>query len=172
PGFDNYNQRIRIPGGFRMPLPAVERVWNTTTGKAMFSVFKGVKENKMVMGDDVLRLVTIRSHDQYNTTIYALDDRYRGIFGRRDILFMNNVDMIARGLNEGDKVTIETVSENRKLQLDNITVVSFSIAPGTVAAYYPEANVLVPLDYIDKESGTPSYKAIPVRIYDKKTQVA
>ncbi|MFN6886259.1 molybdopterin dinucleotide binding domain-containing protein, partial [Proteus mirabilis] len=95
-----------------------------------------------------------------------------GIFGRRDILFMNNVDMIARGLNEGDKVTIETVSENRKLQLDNITVVSFSIAPGTVAAYYPEANVLVPLDYIDKESGTPSYKAIPVRIYDKKTQVA
>ncbi|MCV5655360.1 CbbBc protein, partial [Escherichia coli] len=92
---------------------------------------------------------TIRSHDQYNTTIYALDDRYRGIFGRRDILFMNNVDMIARGLNEGDKITIETVSENRKLQLDNITVVSFSIAPGTVAAYYPEANVLVPLDYID-----------------------
>ncbi|MBG6016132.1 FdhF/YdeP family oxidoreductase [Proteus mirabilis] len=172
PGFDNYNQRIRVPGGFRMPLPAVDRVWDTPTGKAMFSVFKGVKENKMVMGNDVLRLVTIRSHDQYNTTIYALDDRYRGIFGRRDILFMNNVDMIARGLNEGDKITIETVSENRKLQLDNITVVSFSIAPGTVAAYYPEANVLVPLDYIDKESGTPSYKAIPVRIYDKKTQVA
>lgn len=70
----------------------------------------------MVMGDDVLRLVTIRSHDQYNT-IFMHDDRYRGIFGRRDILFMNNVDMIARGLNEGDKVTIETVSENENYSL-------------------------------------------------------
>ncbi|CDK95337.1 Putative formate dehydrogenase oxidoreductase protein [Klebsiella pneumoniae IS33] len=76
PGFENYNQRIRHPGGFRMPLPPTERIWPTATGKAMFSVFKGVHENVVVEGEDVMRLVTLRSHDQYNTTIYAMDDRY------------------------------------------------------------------------------------------------
>ncbi|WP_340609544.1 FdhF/YdeP family oxidoreductase [Xenorhabdus bharatensis] len=168
PGFDNYNQRIRAPGGFRMPLPPTERIWPTPTGKAMFSVFKGVKENADVLGEDVLRLMTIRSHDQYNTTIYALDDRYRGVFGRRDVLFMNDVDLEARGLKHGDKISIETVSQNRKLSLKDITVISFSIAPGTVAAYYPEANILIPLDYIDKESGTPSYKSVPVRVFSQQ----
>ncbi|WP_446470675.1 FdhF/YdeP family oxidoreductase [Xenorhabdus stockiae] len=172
PGFDNYNQRIRTPGGFRMPLPPTERIWPTPTGKAMFSVFKGVKENADVLGEDVLRLMTIRSHDQYNTTIYALDDRYRGVFGRRDVLFMNDVDLKARGLNHGDKIIIETVSKNRKLLLKDITVISFSIAPGTVAAYYPEANVLIPLDYIDEESGTPSYKSVPVRVFSQQDKPA
>ncbi|PHM64892.1 putative oxidoreductase [Xenorhabdus stockiae] len=172
PGFDNYNQRIRTPGGFRMPLPPTERIWPTPTGKAMFSVFKGVKENADVLGEDVLRLMTIRSHDQYNTTIYALDDRYRGVFGRRDVLFMNDVDLEARGLKHGDKIIIETVSQNRKLFLKDITVISFSIAPGTVAAYYPEANVLIPLDYIDKESGTPSYKSVPVRVFSQQEKSA
>ena len=76
PGFENYNERIRIPGGFRMPLPPTERIWPTATGKAMFSVFDGVNENASGEGDNVLRLITLRSHDQYNTTIYALDDRY------------------------------------------------------------------------------------------------
>ncbi|MCC8381925.1 MULTISPECIES: FdhF/YdeP family oxidoreductase [unclassified Xenorhabdus] len=172
PGFDNYNQRIRTPGGFRMPLPPTERIWPTPTGKAMFSVFKGVKENADVLGEDVLRLMTIRSHDQYNTTIYALDDRYRGVFGRRDVLFMNDVDLKARGLKHGDKIIIETVSKNRKLLLKDITVISFSIAPGTVAAYYPEANVLIPLDYIDEESGTPSYKSVPVRVFSQQEKPA
>ncbi len=80
-----------------MPLPPTERIWPTATGKAMFSVFKGVHENVVVEGEDVMRLVTLRSHDQYNTTIYAMDDRYRGVFGRRDVLFMNEQDMAARG---------------------------------------------------------------------------
>ena len=83
PGFDGYNERIRVPGGFRMPLPPTERRWPTPSGKAMFSVFPGVRENYEPWADDVLRLITIRSHDQYNTTIYGLDDRYRGVFGRR-----------------------------------------------------------------------------------------
>ncbi|MDR8258258.1 CbbBc protein, partial [Acinetobacter baumannii] len=89
------------PGGFRMPLPPTERIWPTATGKAMFSVFKGVHENVVVEGEDVMRLVTLRSHDQYNTTIYAMDDRYRGVFGRRDVLFMNEQDMAAQGLEHG-----------------------------------------------------------------------
>ncbi|WP_426576515.1 FdhF/YdeP family oxidoreductase [Xenorhabdus stockiae] len=172
PGFDNYNQRIRTPGGFRMPLPPTERIWPTPTGKAMFSVFKGVKENADVLGEDVLRLMTIRSHDQYNTTIYALDDRYRGVFGRRDVLFMNDIDLEARDLKHGDKIIIETVSQNRKLFLKDITVISYNIAPGTVAAYYPEANILIPLDYIDEESGTPSYKSVPVRVFSQQDKSA
>jgi molybdopterin-dependent oxidoreductase alpha subunit len=164
PGFEDYNARIRVPGGFRMPLPPTERKWNTPAGKAMFSVFPGVRERYEPWPDEVLRLVTIRSHDQYNTTIYGLDDRYRGVFGRRDVLFMNREDLAAQGLEHGDLVDIETVSPNRALRLEGITAIEYCIARGSVAAYYPEANVLVPLDYIDKECGTPSYKSIPVRI--------
>lgn len=164
PGFENYNQRIRIPGGFRMPLPPTERIWPTPTGKAMFSLFEGVDENAKGVGDNVLRLVTLRSHDQYNTTIYAMDDRYRGVFGRRDILFMNEGDMAQLGLEHGDRVDITTALPGSMLRLDDITVVAYSIASGTVGAYYPEANVLVPLDYLDKESGTPSYKSVPINV--------
>ena len=164
PGFDNYNDRIRVPGGFRMPLPPIQRVWPTATGKAMFSVFDGVGENAKGEGDNVLRLITLRSHDQYNTTIYALDDRYRGVFGRRDILFMNEGDMDSLGLEHGDRVDIETALAGSVQRLEDITVVAYSIAPGSVGAYYPEANVLVPLNYLDKDSGTPSYKSVPVRV--------
>ncbi|MFM0734046.1 FdhF/YdeP family oxidoreductase [Paraburkholderia sediminicola] len=164
PGFEDYNARIRVPGGFRMPLPPTERVFPTPTGKAMFSVYHGVTEDAQVEGDEVLRLVTLRSHDQYNTTIYALDDRYRGVFGRRDVLFMNEDDLAERGLEHGDLVDIETAVAGRQLRLEKITAIAYDIAPGSVGAYYPEANVLVPLDYIDKESGTPSYKSAPVRV--------
>ncbi|WP_027805156.1 FdhF/YdeP family oxidoreductase [Paraburkholderia caledonica] len=165
PGFEDFNARIRVPGGFRLPLPPTERKWHTPTGKAMFSVYSGVKEDADVLGaENVLRLITIRSHDQYNTTIYAMDDRYRGVFGRRDVLFMNQDDMAEHGIEHGDLVDIETITSGRPLKLSNITAIVYNIAKGSVAAYYPEANVLVPLDYIDKESGTPSYKSVPVRI--------
>ncbi|KLQ40490.1 CbbBc protein [Enterobacter cloacae subsp. dissolvens] len=164
PGFEDYNARIRVPGGFRMPLPPTKRIWPTATGKAMFSVFEGVNENASGEGDNVLRLITLRSHDQYNTTIYALDDRYRGVFGRRDVLFMNEGDMEQSGLEHGDRVDIETALPGSTQRLEDITVVAYAIAPGSVGAYYPEANVLVPLDYLDKESGTPSYKSVPVRL--------
>ena len=164
PGFENYNQRIRHPGGFRMPLPPTERVWPPPTGKAQNSDFHGVHENVQVDGEDVMRLVTLRSHDQYNTTIYALDDRYRGVFGRRDVLFMNEQDMANMGLEHGDRVDISTALPGSHQRLEDITLVAYSIAPGTVGAYYPEANVLVPLNYLDEESGTPSYKSVPVRL--------
>ncbi|WP_321877297.1 FdhF/YdeP family oxidoreductase [Paraburkholderia bannensis] len=165
PGFEDFNRRIRVPGGFRLPLPATEREWHTPSGKAEFSVYDGVHEDAEVLGaENVLRLITIRSHDQYNTTIYAMDDRYRGVFGRRDVLFMNADDMAAHGIEHGDLVDIETVTSGRVLKMKNITAIVYSIARGSVAAYYPEANVLVPLDYIDKESGTPSYKSVPVHV--------
>ncbi|WP_377161614.1 FdhF/YdeP family oxidoreductase [Roseateles sp. UC29_93] len=172
PGFDDYNGRIRTPGGFRMPLPPTERRWPTPTGKAMFSVFRGVRERYEPWSADALRLVTIRSHDQYNTTVYGLDDRYRGVFGRRDVLFMHPDDLAAQGLEHGDVVDIETVAEGRSLRLPGITVIEYDIARGSVAAYYPEANVLARLDYIDQDSGTPSYKSIPVRLVRTATALA
>jgi len=165
PGFEAFNERIRHPGGFRLPLPPTERQWPTPSGKAIFSVYDGVKEDADVLGaENVLRLITIRSHDQYNTTIYAMDDRYRGVFGRRDVLFMNESDLEEHGLEHGDLVDIETIVSGRQLRMKNITAIVYAIAKGSVAAYYPEANVLVPLDYIDKECGTPSYKSVPVKV--------
>ena len=134
-----------------------------TIGGAAQTV-KGDKGEDLTLELTALRLITLRSHDQYNTTIYALDDRYRGVFGRRDVLFMNEDDMAQSGLEHGDRVDIETALPGNGQRLEDITVVAYNIAPGTVGAYYPEANVLVPLDYLDKDSGTPSYKSVPVRI--------
>ncbi|HFF9487007.1 FdhF/YdeP family oxidoreductase [Serratia bockelmannii] len=171
PGFDDYNARIRQPGGFRMPLPPTERQWPTTTGKAMFSVFSGLHEDETIADQDTLRLITLRSHDQYNTTIYALDDRYRGVFGRRDVLFMNDSDLQRLGLEHGDVVDLETALPGSTQRLEGITVIAYNISAGSVGAYYPEANVLVPLHYIDEESGTPSYKSVPIRVKLRSKEV-
>ncbi|ENZ5478966.1 oxidoreductase alpha (molybdopterin) subunit [Serratia marcescens BIDMC 44] len=171
PGFDDYNARIRQPGGFRMPLPPTERQWPTPTGKAMFSVFSGLHEDAAIAEKDTLRLITLRSHDQYNTTIYALDDRYRGVFGRRDVLFMNDSDLQRLGLEHGDVVDLETALPGCTQRLEGITVIAYNISAGSVGAYYPEANVLVPLHYIDEESGTPSYKSVPVRVTLRSKEV-
>ncbi|GAB5096033.1 FdhF/YdeP family oxidoreductase [Caballeronia sp. GAWG1-1] len=167
-GFERFNERIRIPGGFRLPLPPTERVWTTPSGKAEFITFGGLNEENALEADDVLKLTTLRSHDQYNTTIYGLDDRYRGVFGRRDVIFMNEADMAVQQLEHGDVVDVETAlpghANDGTQKLAGFTVIAYKIARGSIGAYYPEANVLVPLDYIDKESGTPSYKSVPVRI--------
>ncbi|HIE0909106.1 TPA: FdhF/YdeP family oxidoreductase [Serratia marcescens] len=171
PGFDDYNARIRQPGGFRMPLPPTERRWPTPTGKAMFSVFSGLHEDETIPDQDTLRLITLRSHDQYNTTIYALDDRYRGVFGRRDVLFMNDSDLQRLGLEHGDVVDLETALPGCTQRLEGITVIAYNISAGSVGAYYPEANVLVPLHYIDEESGTPSYKSVPIRVTLRSKEV-
>lgn len=171
PDFDDYNARIRQPGGFRMPLPPTERQWPTTTGKAMFSVFSGLHEDEITTDKDTLRLITLRSHDQYNTTIYALDDRYRGVFGRRDVLFMNDSDLQRLGLEHGDVVDLETALPGSTQRLEGITVIAYNISAGSVGAYYPEANVLVPLHYIDEESGTPSYKSVPIRVKLRSKEV-
>jgi molybdopterin-dependent oxidoreductase alpha subunit len=162
PDFADYNERIRKPGGFRLPLPPTQRIWKTASGKAEFLLRKG---ESVGAPDSALRLTTIRSHDQYNTTIYGMDDRYRGVFGRRDVLFMNEQDLAACGIAHGDRVDIETaIGGARTLRLRGFTAIAHDIARGSVAAYYPEANVLVPLEYHDAASGTPSYKSIPVII--------
>jgi anaerobic selenocysteine-containing dehydrogenase len=108
----------------------------------------------------------VRSHDQYNTTIYGKNDRYRGITGRRDVIFVNASDLAARGLEHGDLVDIEAVADSDLPGAPRIVrgfvAVEFDIARGAVAAYYPEANSLVALSNFDPRSGTPSYKSVPV----------
>jgi anaerobic selenocysteine-containing dehydrogenase len=163
PDFKDYKQRIRIPGGFRLPLPPTERKWSTASGKAEFLIFDGLEEDR-VLADKPVLLTTIRSHDQYNTTIYGLNDRYRGVLGRRDVLFINEADLVELGLAHGDVVQVETALPSGEPRRLSLTAIAHDIARGSVAAYSPEANGLVPLDYQDKESGTPSYKSVPVRI--------
>ncbi len=164
PDFERYNERIRVPGGFRLPIGPTERIWKTPSGKAEFLLFPGLNEDKELADASVLKLATIRSHDQYNTTIYGLDDRYRGVFGRRDVLFMNDGDLAANGLEHGDLVEISTALPSGGKRQMKLAAISYDIARGSVAAYYPEANCLIPIDYQDKQSGTPSYKSLPVRI--------
>jgi len=161
PAFADYNARIREPGGFRLPLPSAERIWKTKSGKAEFKVFKGLGE--ATFDADVLMMTSLRSHDQYNTTIYGLDDRYRGVFGRRDVIFMNAEEVAARGWKTGDTVDVHSVAMDDAV-LRGFRVVAHDMAKGCAAAYYPEANVLMPLDGYDKQSGTPSYKSTPVRV--------
>lgn len=164
PGFERFNERIAQPGGFRLPIPAAEREWKTRSGKAQFLIARSVEEDPRVDQPHALTLTTVRSHDQYNTTIYGMNDRYRGITGRRDVIFLNGADLAARGLKHGDVVDVETVEQDASppRALRGITVVSYDIAPGSCAAYYPEANSLVSLEHYDRRSGTPSYKSIPV----------
>lgn len=164
PDFRDYNARIRKPGGFRLPLPPTERIWKTPSGKAEFIPFAGLREDPDIVEGNILRLTTLRSHDQYNTTIYGLDDRYRGVFGRRDVLFMNASDLARHGIAHGDEVDIVTSLPGQGHRRLRLTAIRHDIAAGSVGAYYPEANNLCPLDYQDTESGTPGYKSIPVRI--------
>ncbi len=164
PDFAEFNARIRRPGGFRLPLPPTERVWRTASGRAEFIAYPPGADAPAA-GDGRLVLTTIRSHDQYNTTIYALGDRYRGVFGRRDVVFMNEHDLAACGLRHGDVVDIASrLPTGASLTLTGVTAVAHDIARGSVAAYYPEANCLFPLGHHDAQSGTPSYKSIPVEV--------
>ena len=164
PIFFDFNQRVRQPGGFRLEVGASHREWSTRSGKAQFLVAPGLEEDPLLLDKSLLALTTLRSHGQYNTTVYNLDDRYRGVFGRRDILFMNKEDLAARGLAEGDKLVIAAgVGEGARV-LNGFTAVEYPIPRGSVAGYYPELNVVIPLTHFDKLSGTPSYKGVPVRI--------
>jgi molybdopterin-dependent oxidoreductase alpha subunit len=165
PIFQGYNARVRVPGGFHLVSTARERIWATPSGKANFLVFDGLGEDTEVTQSDALWLSTIRSHDQYNTTLYSRSDRYRGIYGQRDIVFLNESEMEKRGLSEGDRVDLVTVStDDIERRVRNFRVVGYSFPDGCCAAYYPETNPLVPLYAHDPLSFTPSSKGIPVRI--------
>ena len=163
--FADYNQRIQTPGGFRLPVPTSERVWKTASGKANFLTWRADGEDPRRGDPDVLVLTTLRSHDQYNTTIYGQNDRYRGVFGRRDVVFVSPEDLAVLGLESGDRIDVLAAfdaSGDRAIR--GFTAVERELPRGCVAAYYPEANGLVHLDDHDQRSGTPAYKSVPVRI--------
>jgi molybdopterin-dependent oxidoreductase alpha subunit len=163
--FGDFNRRIRQPGGFHLTTPPRDRVWNTPTGRANFLVFEGVVEDPSVDDASVLRLATLRSHNQYNTTIYGLDDRYRGVFGGRMVVFMNEIDMKARGIEPDSLVEIESLAgDGRKRLVRGFKAKPYAIPQGSIGAYYPETNPLLPLAYYDQKSKTPAAKSIPVLV--------
>ncbi|NKZ06058.1 FdhF/YdeP family oxidoreductase [Actinomadura latina] len=163
PGFDGYNARIREPGGFTLPhAPRDERRFPTATGKANLTV----NELEVLrVPEGRLLLQTVRSHDQYNTTIYGLDDRYRGVKAGRRVVFVNPADLSGLGLADG--ATVDLVSEwsdGTERRAPGFRVVSYPTAPGCTAAYFPETNVLVPLDSTAEVSNTPTSKSVIVRL--------
>jgi molybdopterin-dependent oxidoreductase alpha subunit len=162
--FPDFNARIRIPGGFHLYNGPRNREWHTSTGRANFLVCAGVAEDPDVGDPAALQLTTIRSHDQYNTTIYGLDDRYRGVFGGRMVVFMNKDDMADRQIEPDSLVELESVTDGGDVRrsASGFKVRPYDIPRGSVAAYYPETNGLLPLSYHDKKSKTPSAKSIPV----------
>lgn len=166
PGFESYNDRIAEPGGFHLPIAARERRWETETGKANFLFSPG----RMDEDDDEpaaphLQLMTIRSHDQFNTTVYSYNDRYRGVSGERMIVFMNETDMADQALAEGDWIDFVTVSEDGiDRRAGGFKVVAYDVPQGCCAAYYPETNALLPISHRDERSNTPAAKSVPVRI--------
>jgi anaerobic selenocysteine-containing dehydrogenase len=163
--FHAFNRRIRQPGGFHLPNPPRDRVWNTPTGRANFLVFDGVAETVHSEGASVLQLATLRSHNQYNTTIYGLDDRYRGVFGGRMVVFMNDLDMEERGIAPGTLVEIEALADDgRRRVVRGFKARPYSIPRGSIGAYYPETNPLLALAHHDAKSKTPASKSIPVLV--------
>ena len=168
PEFKDYNSQIKISGGFYLQNPASLRLWHTAKNKAIFCDAKLpkqlVNEKAQVHTKNlVLTLQTMRSHDQYNTTIYGMDDRYRGVYGERKVIFVNSTDMANQGLINGDHVKISTVSSDGiKRSVSDFKIVEYSIPSGCAAAYYPETNPLVPLESVADDCGTPTYKSIPI----------
>jgi anaerobic selenocysteine-containing dehydrogenase len=161
PGFDDYNARCRNEGGFYLPNAARDRIFNTFTGKANFIVHP-ITSIQTKPGHFVM--MTIRSHDQYNTTIYGLDDRYRGINKGRRVVLVNELDMEANGWKEFDLVNITSHYGGAEISSRGWYVIPYAIPMGNVATYFPEANVLVPLDSVAEGSNTPTSKSIDVTI--------
>ena len=161
PGFDDYNARVRRPGGFALPNGAREGVFATESGRARFSV-NALPD--IDVRDDELLLMTIRSHDQFNTTVYGRDDRYRGLSGNRRVVMANAGDLAARGLHPGDEVALESRFAETRRRSEGWLVVDHDIPAGCLAAYFPEANVLVPLERVAEGSRTPASKQVTVRL--------
>jgi len=165
--FHGLNERMWEPGGFHRPMPVAQRQWKTKSGKAEFFTPESVVEDPDApeTGADTLRLFTLRSDNQFNTTIYSLDDRFRGIKGTRMVVLMNEGDMERLGLSAGQSVSLEAVTtDGVARRVDGFELVPFDIPAGCVAGYFPECNPLLPLWHHAEESHVPAAKSIPVRI--------
>jgi molybdopterin-dependent oxidoreductase alpha subunit len=162
PGFKNYNERVRIKGGFYLPNNARENNYaSTASGKANFTLNEPsdlkLERNQFIM-------MTIRTHDQYNTTIYGLDDRYRGVLNERRVVFMNEEDMKTQNLKQLDLVDLTSHFKDERRVAKGFLVVGYNIPKQCTATYFPEANVLVPLKSVAKISNTPASKTVIISI--------
>lgn len=165
--FTDFNERLFQPGGFPRPVPARERKWATANGKANFITPDRLVPDLPIEGDprDVFQLASLRSNDQYNTTIYGYSDRFRGVEGTRQVVFMNPDDLARLGFADGDAVDLTTALRDAKTgSVKGLRVVAYDIPAGCCGAYFPETNPLFPLGHHDPKSKTPAYKALPVRI--------
>lgn len=177
PGFEDFNARVRHPGGFHLRHPCRERVFPTPSGKARFFAHALVDTNPVGGASapmtsrmnrsgpkPLLQLMTVRSHDQYNTTVYGNDDRYRGVHGQRRVCFISRADLDAQGLADGEHVDLVSVWHDGERVAPDFRLIAYDIPPGCLAAYFPETNALVPLDHHAERARTPASKSIPVRL--------
>jgi molybdopterin-dependent oxidoreductase alpha subunit len=171
--FHDFNQRMWTPGGFRRPLPAANREWKTPNKKANFIAPRSFNEDPdmTATGEKILRLMTMRSDDQFNTTVYSADDRFRGVFGTRRVLLINPDDVARLGFEVGDRVTACTVADDGVVRaVQGLRLTSYDIPDGCVAGYFPECNPLVPLWHHAEGSQVPAAKSIPIVL--RKVEVA
>ena len=160
-GCENYNENVKRDGGFYMPNPPRDGVFPTDSGKALF---KSSALNRIELNDGELLMTTIRAHDQFNTAIYELNDRYRGISGSRRVILMNETDIIERGLKQGEVVDITSYFDGEKRFAKSFIVVPYPIPNRCAATYYPETNVLVPLKSTAKKSNCPTSKSVIITV--------
>ncbi len=161
PGFEQYNKRVRQPGGFYLPNANRKGMFDTDSRKAHFTISN--IETTLLKSDELL-MMTIRSHDQFNTTIYGLDDRYRGIYNERRIILMNQADIAARNLQDGDVVNIYNHTGGIERVAHTFIVVAYPIPAGCAATYFPETNVLVPITSVADKSNTPVSKSVVITV--------
>ncbi len=163
--FHDFNARMFEPGGFYRGNPAHERIWKTDSGKAEFTNPSVMSALGIGTAPGRFHLITMRSNDQFNTTIYGFSDRLRGLEGSRTILLINPDEMARQGLKEGDVVSlVGDAGDDVKREVAGLTVTPFNLPDGCLGGYYPEMNPLIPLWYHDKASKTPASKGVPVRI--------
>jgi anaerobic selenocysteine-containing dehydrogenase len=161
PGFEDYNRRVRKPGGFYLPNLAREGRFKTATGKANFTVHPIPHYD---LADHQLVMMTIRSHDQFNTTIYGLHDRYRGIHNARRIVLLNQQDIEALGFAAGQIVDLIGHYNNERRMARRFVIVPYDIPRRCAATYFPETNVLVPVDSVAEKSNTPTSKFVIISL--------
>ncbi|MEP6584120.1 MAG: molybdopterin dinucleotide binding domain-containing protein, partial [Ginsengibacter sp.] len=160
-GFDNYNEQVRKKGGFYLPNGNRTRKFETKEKKAIFST---TELYVAVLEEDELMMMTIRSHDQFNTTIYGLDDRYRGVYNERRVVFMNTKDITKAGLKAGDVADLYNTSGGIERIANKFIIVEYDIPERCIATYFPEANVLVPIKSVADVSNQPASKSVAVKI--------
>lgn len=174
--FHDMETRMWEPGGFHRPLPARQREWQTDSGKAQFVTPHTLDEDDDVSAGlenrDVIQLMTLRSNDQFNTTIYGYDDRFRGVKGTRSVVFLNRNDLVRLGFAPGDWVMLRTAVEPERLrEVGPMQIIAYDIPEGCAAAYYPECNPLVPLWHYAQRSKVPAAKSVPITLHASSLRI-